>query len=94
MDDVTVTIQLGSISSYAGELSFSLNVRANGLEEMQVYASDPKDRRKAGVFLRLSQSQIRELGDIVEKALTATGRLKPSPLGTKNRNTDTPGCSS
>lgn len=80
MDDVSLTVELGKISSQSGAMSFTLSIRPDGSEEVHVYAHDPRDRRKSGVFLILSQFQMRKLGDIVVKSQTASERFKSDGL--------------
>ncbi len=82
MDDVSVQVNLGSVSSLCGKLSFSFVVRNNGGAHVQIYGSDPSDGRKSGVLLLLDESQYQQLKTIISKTdetiekLRASGQVK------------------
>jgi murein L,D-transpeptidase YcbB/YkuD len=78
MDDVSLQVELGRIVNHSGVLSFKIVINGNGSESIQVYAYDPSDMRKSGVFLSLSTNQINDLEKIIAKAKTASTRFKNS----------------
>ena len=55
MQDVSLQFNIGSISSLSGELSFTFVVSNGGSAHLQLYAFDPSDRRKSGVFFRFDE---------------------------------------
>ena len=51
MDDTSLQVNLGSVQSISGKLSFSFVVHETGDAHLRVYCSDPSDGRKSGVLL-------------------------------------------
>ena len=51
-------------------------VNEDGDAYLQIYAWDPSDRRKAGVFLSLGESGYRELKAVMEKAKQTIEKLR------------------
>ena len=82
MDDASLQVNLGTVQSLSGRLSFSFIVRSNGDAHLQIYCSDPTDGRKSGVLLTLAESEYQTLKALVEKTdqtikkLRAAGQMK------------------
>lgn len=81
MDDASLKMNLGSVESICGKLSFSFIVRNNGAGYLQIYGSDPSDGRKAGVLLTLDAAEYQELKALIQRTdqtiekLTASGQM-------------------
>jgi len=80
MDDASLQIELGSVSSYYGELIFTLVIKEDGSERLYILGLDPSDKRKAGIFLFLSPEEVEKLSNIIEKAKTAGTRFKAAQI--------------
>ncbi len=68
LKDMTLEIKLGTLTSYSGTMSFDLKIDGEGVGNIQVYAYDPKDMRKSGVFFRIGEAGLADLKGIVAKA--------------------------
>lgn len=65
MDDISININIGKVTSLIGSLDFKLVVKSNLKGVLQLYAFDPTDMRKSGVFLELDATQYSELKNII-----------------------------
>ena len=82
MDDASLQVNLGSVQSLCGKLSFSFVVRTSGDAHLQIYGSDPSDGRKSGVLLTLDENEYQKLKVLIEKTdqtiekLRAAGQMR------------------
>ena len=76
LDGLSLELQLGEVESTCGHLSFKFVVSSNGDAYIQVYGSDPSDRRKAGVLLTLDGDEYRKLKSVIDKAERTIAKLK------------------
>lgn len=65
--DVSVQINLGSLESYCGQLSFSIVVQNDGNGHVQLYASDPTNLRKSGVIIFCDDQELGSLKQLAQK---------------------------
>lgn len=82
MDEVTIEVQLGEVGSNYGKMKFAFVVGNDGSAFMKIYAFDPSDLRKSGIFMRLHEDQYQKLWSVMFKAdetiekLRLTGQVK------------------
>jgi hypothetical protein len=73
--DVSVKVNLGSVESYCGQISFSIVVQEDGSGHIQLYASDPTNLRKSGVIVFCDEQGLSSLKQLVKKTDDLIGRL-------------------
>ncbi len=73
--DASVRVNLGSVESYCGELSFSIIVQNDGSAHLQLYASDPTNLRKSGIIVFCDEHELGALKGLVQKTDDLIGRL-------------------
>jgi hypothetical protein len=78
MDDITLNIKIGELTSIIGKLTFSLEVKPNLQGELHIYAYDPTDLRKSGTFLRLDANGYVQLKKIMDKIDVTINKLEIS----------------
>ena len=72
--DVSVQVNLGSVESYCGQISFSIVVQNDGSGYLQLYASDPTNLRKSGVVF-CDEQGLGSLKQLVQKTDDLIRRL-------------------
>lgn len=65
--DISVQINLGSVESYCGQLSFSIVVQNDGNGHLQLYASDPSNLRKSGIVVFCDEQGLGSLKQVIQK---------------------------
>ena len=78
MDDISININVGNVSSLCGKLSFTLVVKPNMQGVIQLYAHDPTDMRKSGTLIQLDANGYSELKKIIGKIDDTIGKLESS----------------
>lgn len=76
--DVSVQVNLGSLESYAGRLTFAVVARSDGSGHLQIYASDPTNLRKSGVVVLCDEQSLQNLKQVIEKTDELIGKLLAS----------------
>jgi hypothetical protein len=82
LEDTTLQINLGAVSSICGKLSFSFVVHSSGEASLHLYASDPSDGRRSGVLVQLDAAEYAKLKQLVQKTdetiekLRSAGQMK------------------
>jgi hypothetical protein len=76
MDDASLQVNLGSVQSLCGKLSFSFVVRNNGDAHLQIYGSDPSDGRKSGVLVTLDGAEYEKLKALIQKTDQTIDKLR------------------
>jgi hypothetical protein len=76
MEEASLQVNLGSVQSICGKLSFSFIVRDNGDAHLQIYASDQSDGRKSGVLLSLDTAEYDKLKALIQRTDQTIGKLK------------------
>ena len=61
MDDISININVGNVSSFGGKISFTLVVKPDMEGIIQLYAYDPSDMRKSGTLIQLDAYGYSEL---------------------------------
>lgn len=78
MDEISININLGNVSSFGGKLSFTLVVKPNLQGVIQLYAYDPTDMRKSGTLMQLDANRYSELKRIINKIDNTIEKLESS----------------
>lgn len=65
--EAEMRISLGSVGSEHGELSIFLKVKADGRGHLGLYAEEPNNRRKTGVFIALNLEGYNQLRALIRK---------------------------
>lgn len=78
MDDISININVGNVSSLCGKLSFTLVVKPNMQGVIQLYAHDPTDMRKSGTLIQLDANGYSELKKLIGKIDTTIEKLESS----------------
>jgi len=78
MDDISININLGNVSSIIGKLGFTLVVKPDMQGVLHLYAHDPTDMRKSGVLIQLDANGYSELKKIIEKIDSTIEKLESS----------------
>ncbi len=78
MDDISINIKVGNLSSICGTLTFTLVVKPDMQGVLQLYAYDPTDMRKSGTLLQLDANGYSELKKIIDKIDTTIEKLESS----------------
>ncbi len=78
MDDISININLGNVSSLCGKLDFTLVVKPNMQGVLQLYARDPTDMRKSGTLIQLDANGYSELKKIIDKIDATIEKLESS----------------
>ncbi|HEX8638392.1 MAG TPA: hypothetical protein VF692_10040 [Pyrinomonadaceae bacterium] len=79
MQNESIQINLSSISSqFSGKLDFTFIASNDGSVHLRIYAFDPKDLRKSGIHLMLSDSKYQSFKDIVTNIDETIKKLKQS----------------
>jgi len=76
MNDVSLQVNLGAVTSMFGKLTFSFVVHNSGSAHVQIYASDPTDLRKSGVLLTLDEAGYRELRTLLNRTDETIEKLR------------------
>ena len=76
MDGMAFEVKLGAVQSYSGKFSFSIAVDEKGVGQVRIFASDPKDMRKAGVLLTLDEAGLNQLDDLLGKTHSVALKMK------------------
>jgi hypothetical protein len=82
MDDMSLEVNIGSVTSTVGQLRFKFVVHNSGAAHLQIYAADPTDMRKSGVLLTLDETQYNQLKALIARTdqtiekLRAAGQMK------------------
>lgn len=66
--DMSLEIDLGSVTSVCGELHFRLKIDGYGRGHLQIYAFDPDDMRESGILLLLDEGGYGDLKRVLAKA--------------------------
>jgi len=78
MDDISININVGNVSSLCGKLSFTLVVKPNMQGVIQLYAHDPTDMRKSGTLIQLDANGYSVLKNIIGKIDDTIEKLESS----------------
>ena len=78
MDDISININVGNVSSLCGKLRFTLVVKPNMQGVLQLYANDPTDMRKSGTLIQLDANGYSELKKIIDKIDNTIEKLESS----------------
>lgn len=78
MDDISLNINVGNVSSLCGKLSFTLVVKPNMQGVIQLYAHDPTDMRKSGTLIQLDAKGYSVLKNIISKIDDTIEKLESS----------------
>lgn len=78
MDDISINIKVGNLSSICGTLTFTLVVKPDMQGVLQLYAYDPTDMRKSGTLLQLDANGHSELKKNISKIDSTIGKLESS----------------
>ena len=78
MDDISINIKLGNVSSICGTLTFTLVVKPNMQGVLQLYAYDPTDMRKSGTLIQLDANGYSQLKQIITKIDATIEKLESS----------------
>jgi hypothetical protein len=73
--EVSIQVNLGSVESYYGQISFSIVVQNDGGGHLKLYASDPTNLRKSGVIVFCDEQGLGSLKQLVQKTDDLIGRL-------------------
>jgi len=73
--DVSVRVNVGSVESSCGQISFSIVVQNDGSGHLQLYASDPTNLRKSGVIVFCDEQGLSSLKGLVQKTDDLIRRL-------------------
>lgn len=74
--DMSLQINLGTIRSVIGQLTFTFVVGSDGNGQLQIMAIDPTNLRKAGVFLTLGAAEFEQLKRITAETENVIARLQ------------------
>ncbi len=78
MDDISLNINIGSVSSICGHLKFTLVVKPDMQGVLQLFAHDPTDMRKSGVLIQLDANRYSELKQIINRIDFTIEKLESS----------------
>lgn len=78
MDDISINIKLGKVSSLCGTMDFTLVVKSDMQGQIQVYCYNPTNMRKSGVLVQLDTTRFAELKQVIERAEQTMEKLKSS----------------
>jgi hypothetical protein len=78
MDDISININVGNVSSICGKLTFTLVVKPDMQGVLQLYAYDPTDMRKSGTLIQLDANRYSELKQIINKIDATIEKLESS----------------
>jgi hypothetical protein len=73
---MSLQINLGTIRSVIGQLTFTFVVGSDGNGQLQIMAIDPTNLRKAGVFLTLGAAEFEQLKRITAETENVIARLQ------------------
>jgi len=65
---MSLTIDLGSVTSVCGELHFRLKIEGDGRGHLQIFAFDPDDMHESGILLLLDEGGYGDLKRVLAKA--------------------------
>ncbi|QDV51786.1 hypothetical protein [Gimesia fumaroli] len=78
LEDMSLEVNIGSVQSNFGKLSFELTVHSSGDAHVRVYAFDPSDMRKSGVMLFLDEAGYSDLKNLFTKLENTILKLRNS----------------
>ncbi|MDE2098830.1 MAG: hypothetical protein KGL39_16375 [Patescibacteria group bacterium] len=65
--DAKLRIDIGEVQSGSGRLRFGLEIQGTGRGHLGIYADDPNNSRKSGVFVFLNLDGYNQLRRIIRK---------------------------
>jgi hypothetical protein len=86
MEDGSLQVNVGSLQTVIGSMRVSFVIQSSGVAFVQIYCSDPKDSRKAGVLFQLDGKHYQELKDLIGKTdeaiakFEAAGQVRPGTM--------------
>ena len=82
MEDMSLTVNIGSLGTPYDQIRFELYVDAGGAAHLKLIASDPSSSRKLPIVLRLDQEGYNQLKALIDRTdqtiatLNSSGQMK------------------
>ncbi len=76
--DASIQLNVGSVGSSFGQLTFSFIVRNDGSGHLSIYASDPSNLRKSGVLVSCDGYAFESLKQLIKNTDDLIGKLQAS----------------